>query len=61
VVLGALRADLLEYAITSWTEEGIVVDDTDEGACGIGHRLSLDFKSNSVTVTDYPKRVTSVA
>jgi len=48
VVFGVLKAGLLEYAVTSWTEEGVVADDTDEGNCGIGHRLSLDFKSNSV-------------
>jgi hypothetical protein len=59
VFLGVLQADLLEYDITSWTTNGIVADDTDEGNCGIGHRLSLDFKSNSVTVTDYPKKVTT--
>lgn len=55
VVLGELKADLVEYDISSWTEDGVVADN--EGDCGIGHRLSLDFKSNSVTVTDYPKRV----
>lgn len=59
VVFGVLKADLLEYDISSWTDDGIVADDGDEGGCGIGHRLSLDFKSNSVTVTDYPKKVTS--
>jgi len=61
VLLGVLQADLLEYDITSWTAEGVVADEADEGECGIGHRLSLDFKSNSVTVTDYPKRVTTNA
>ena len=55
VVLGLLKADLVEYDISSWAEDGVVADN--EGSCGIGHRLSLDFKSNSVTVTDYPKRV----
>ena len=59
VVLGVLKADLLEYDISSWTDDGIVADDSDEGRCGIGHRLSLDFMSNSVTVTDYAKKVTS--
>jgi hypothetical protein len=59
VLLGVLKADLLEYTITSWTEDGIAADDNDEGSCGIGHRLSLDYKSNSVTVTDYPKKVTT--
>jgi hypothetical protein len=55
VVLGLLKADLVEYEISSWTKDGVVADN--EGSCGIGHRLSLDFKSNTVTVTDYPKRV----
>jgi hypothetical protein len=62
VFLGAiLQADLLEYDITSWTNDGIVADDEDPGKCGIGHRLSLDFKSNSVTVTDYPMKVDNSA
>lgn len=58
IVLGVLKADLMEYDISSWTDEGIVADGNDEGLCGIGHRLSLDFMSNSVTVTDYPRKVT---
>jgi hypothetical protein len=56
VILGALSADLTEFDISSWTKDGIVADGP-EGNCAIGHRLSLDFNSNSVTVTDYPKRV----
>jgi hypothetical protein len=36
-----------------------VADDSDEGECGIAHRLSIDFKSNSVTITDYPKKVSN--
>jgi hypothetical protein len=56
VILGALSVDLTEFDISSWTRDGIVADGP-EGNCAIGHRLSLDFKSNSVTVTDYPKRV----
>jgi hypothetical protein len=59
VVLGVLKADSMEYDVTSWTGDGIVADSSDDGLCGIGHRLSLDFGSNSVTVTDYPKKVTS--
>ena len=55
VVLGLLKADLVEYDISSWTENAVVANN--KGDCGIGHRLSLDFKSNSVTVTDYQKRV----
>lgn len=57
VMLGVLKAELDEYDISSWTENGIIADDTDEGECAIGHRLSIDFKSSSVTVTDYPKKV----
>jgi hypothetical protein len=52
-----LSPALLEYEISTWTDTGIVADDTDEGDCGIGHRLAIDFKSNSVTVTDYPKKI----
>jgi len=55
VILGALSVDLTEFDISGWTRDGIVADGP-EGNCAIGHRLSLDFKSNSVTVTDYPKR-----
>jgi hypothetical protein len=54
VVLGFLKADLVEYVISGWTEDRVVADS--EGNCGVGHRLSLDFKSNSVTVTDYPTK-----
>jgi hypothetical protein len=58
VEFGAILSPaLIEYGITAWTDAGIVADDSDEGGCGIGHRLAIDFKSNSVTVTDYPKRV----
>jgi hypothetical protein len=57
VQLGILKSELLEYDISAWTDAGIVADDSDEGACGIAHRLSIDFKDNSVTVTDYPKKV----
>lgn len=59
VFLGVLKAELLEYDVSSWDNEGIVADDGDVGNCGLGHRLSIDFKSNSVTVTDYPKKVSS--
>lgn len=57
VEFGALKPEMVEYEVSSWTDNGIVADDSDEGVCGIGHRLSLDFKTNSVTVTDYPKKV----
>ena len=58
MILGALSADLTEFDISSWTKEGIVGNGP-EGNCATGHRLSLDFKSNRVLVTDYPKRVLS--
>lgn len=59
VQLGVLSADSTEYEVSSWNEKGVIADDTDEGECGIAHRLSIDFKSNSVTVTDYPKKINS--
>ena len=57
VQLGILESSTSKYDVASWTDSGIVADDSDEGECGIGHRLVLDFKSNSVTVTDYPKKM----
>jgi hypothetical protein len=58
VEFGAILSPaLIEYEISTWADTGIVADDTDEGSCGIGHRLAIDFKSNSVTVTDYPKKM----
>lgn len=57
IFLGLLKPESHEYAISSWTPEGIVADDNDEGTCGIGHRLSIDFRSNSVVVVDYPKKI----
>jgi hypothetical protein len=59
VQFGILKSDLLEYEISSWSDAGIVADDSDEGECGIAHRLSVDFKSNSITITDYPKKVSN--
>ena len=61
VQFGILKSEMTEYKISSWTEAGILADDEDEGLCGIGHRLTLDFKSNSVLVTDYPKKITDKA
>lgn len=60
VFMGTLEPDSHEYAISSWTSAGIVADDNDEGACAIGHRLTIAFKSNSVIETDYPKKVVSM-
>lgn len=54
---GILQPQSEEYQISKWNRTGIIADDTDEGPCGIGHRLSINFPNNSVTVTDYPKKV----
>ncbi len=59
VFVGVLKADLLVYDVSSWNDKGVVADDGEAGKCGIAHRLSLDFKSNSVIVTDYPKRMST--
>ncbi len=56
-LLGILKPDSVEYAISSWTKNGIVADTADDTECGVAHRLSIDFASNSVTVTDYPKKL----
>jgi hypothetical protein len=55
--ISLLQPDSHEYSISSWTRDGIVADDNDEGECAIGHRLSIDFNTKSVVVTDYPKKL----
>jgi hypothetical protein len=55
--MGMLKPDSEEYEISSWTNSGIEADDSGEGNCGIGHRLSIDFATNSVVVTDYPTKI----
>ncbi len=51
VQLGLLEPELVEYEISSWNSNGVLADDTDK--CN-RHSLAIDFKTNSVTVTDYP-------
>jgi hypothetical protein len=51
---GLLRPSLQEYDITSWTADGISADQRE--LCGVGYRLRLDFKGNSVTRTPYPMK-----
>jgi len=51
VQLGLLQPESVDYEISSWTSTGILADDSDE--CN-RHSLTIDFKTNSVTVTDYP-------
>jgi len=56
---GVLQEEPFDYYVATWTKNGIVADDFDEGVCGVHHHLLLDFNSNSVSVTHYPKNVTS--
>jgi hypothetical protein len=53
---GLLQPDSVEYAISKWDGAGIVADGPEKGLCGIGQRLSINFASNSVIVTDYPTK-----
>jgi hypothetical protein len=57
IFMGMVKPDLVEYKVSSWTAESIVADteDDDLSKCPAGHRLTVDFKSNSVIVVDYPK------
>jgi len=57
IFVGKLGPELIEYDVSSWTNSGIVADTVDDLECGVGHRLSIDFASNSVIVTDYPKKL----
>lgn len=57
IFMGLVKPDLVEYKISSWTADGIAADNDDDNLsdCPLGHRLTIDFKSNSVIVVDYPK------
>lgn len=55
--MGALRADSVDYTVSTWTPTGIVADNADTSPCGKAGRLTIDFKRNSVIVTDYPTKV----
>ena len=50
----SLQAKSTEYSVSTWTRTSIVADNTDANPCGEASRLTIDFKSNSVVVTDYP-------
>lgn len=52
---GELEPDFFNYYVATWTNDGIVASDFDEGPCGLGHHLWLDLKDNEVTNTDYRK------
>jgi hypothetical protein len=53
---GLLQAESVEYAVSKWDGAGVVADGPEQGKCGIGQRLSIDFATNSVMVTDYPTK-----
>ena len=53
----SLQAKSTEKTASTWTRTGIVADNTDANPCGEASRLTIDFKSNSVVVTDYPTKV----
>jgi len=57
ITIGALSSDSSEYRISSWDKNGIVAEDEGHGSCAIGHRLMLDFKTNAVSVVDYPTKI----
>jgi hypothetical protein len=54
IFAGVIQADLVEYKVSSWTADGVVAenDDDDSSKCPLGHRLTIDFKSNSVIEVD---------
>jgi hypothetical protein len=56
---GVLKVDSSEYRISRWDQNGVEADGLNEGLCDIGHRLVLDYKTNSVTLTDYPKHTST--
>jgi hypothetical protein len=51
---GLLQPESESYQVTRWDDAGVVADDEEGGNCSLGHRLAIDFASNSVVVTDYP-------
>jgi hypothetical protein len=51
---GLLHPESESYQVTRWSDAGIVADDEGGDTCSLGHRLAIDFASNSVVVTDYP-------
>jgi hypothetical protein len=57
MLMGVLEADTEEYEILNWTNGRIQAEEAGSGRCGIGHKLSIDFASNSVVVVDYPTKI----
>ncbi len=52
---GVLQPGFFNYYVATWTKDGIVASDFDEGPCALAHHLWLDLKNNKVTNTDYSK------
>jgi hypothetical protein len=57
IAMGILQPDLTDYDVSVWNRQRIVAEDSDEGPCKISHRLVIDFKSKTVTLTDLPSQV----
>jgi hypothetical protein len=57
VFYGLVKPDLVEYKVFSWNANGIVAETDSDGfsQCPKGHRLTVDFNSNTVIVVDYLK------
>ncbi len=58
VSFGVLVPSETVYGISSWTGNGIVADN-DYAICGTRHRLTVDFRSKTVSVVDYPTAATA--
>jgi len=56
VSFGALIPSEELYLISSWSQTSVIADD-ESGMCHIGHRLTVNLKTKSVTVVDYPTAI----
>jgi hypothetical protein len=59
VAMGILRPDTTDYTISIWNRDQLIAEDTDDGKCKITHRVVMDFKSQTVTLTDLPSQIDS--
>jgi hypothetical protein len=59
ITIGTLGPDSSEYRISNWDKTGIVAEDEGHGSCSMGHRLMIDFKTNAISVVDYPTKIAS--
>jgi hypothetical protein len=58
VSFGVLVPSETVYEISSWTGSGIVADNN-YAICSTRHRLTVDFRSKTVSVVDYPTAATA--